>query len=524
MAKDNSKGVFKEWLEKLQQESWQLELLISGLALFGIYESRSWIDNFRHYSNTNFSGSIDTMAGFLNGILAVGWNIFFINLLIHVILRGLWIGAIGLRYVSEDIDYDGLNYSPRFTSLLRKRVGEFDDFIEKLERICSVLFAYTFLLFLLFVSAMLFFAQTILLFELGSKFVTPSNPAGMLFGLMYFFIGLIVFFDFITMGIFKKIDEPSISKIYSYIFLFYSWTTLSVFYSPILYNFLDNKYTKRLFYLSVPYIILITSASNIFTNNNFSFFPPSDLSSKSGELIKNYNYDDLRQVYFSQTINESKVFMLPLVTLNKFMNDEKYLQIFLKMRPRDIEKIKAKSGREPYYKSGMTFTMFSSSRKKDDFYSSESKSKISALKDIRVERRQLRRSKKNVKDEALLQKIDAQLDSLNVIINKKDKEYDDNISAQEQKKLTDVKKGFLDLFELEIDHRDIKDDLNCFFYSHPYADDKGLLCIYPTDSLSYGQHEFYYYKNDTRINPVNKDVINKYYEHTLPFYQIENRK
>ena len=27
---------FSQWLEKLQQESWQLELIISGIALFGI--------------------------------------------------------------------------------------------------------------------------------------------------------------------------------------------------------------------------------------------------------------------------------------------------------------------------------------------------------------------------------------------------------------------------------------------------------------------------------------------------------
>jgi hypothetical protein len=35
----DSKSVFKEWLEKLQQESWQLELLISGFVAFGIYSA-----------------------------------------------------------------------------------------------------------------------------------------------------------------------------------------------------------------------------------------------------------------------------------------------------------------------------------------------------------------------------------------------------------------------------------------------------------------------------------------------------
>ena len=34
---------FSQWLEKLQQESWQLELIISGIALFGIWEARTGI-------------------------------------------------------------------------------------------------------------------------------------------------------------------------------------------------------------------------------------------------------------------------------------------------------------------------------------------------------------------------------------------------------------------------------------------------------------------------------------------------
>ncbi len=36
-----SRSFFKEWLEKLQQESWQLELIISGFALYGVYNSHS---------------------------------------------------------------------------------------------------------------------------------------------------------------------------------------------------------------------------------------------------------------------------------------------------------------------------------------------------------------------------------------------------------------------------------------------------------------------------------------------------
>ena len=40
---------FSQWLEKLQQESWQLELIISGIALFGIWEARTGIGQLFNY-------------------------------------------------------------------------------------------------------------------------------------------------------------------------------------------------------------------------------------------------------------------------------------------------------------------------------------------------------------------------------------------------------------------------------------------------------------------------------------------
>ena len=135
------KTAFQEWLEKLQQESWQLELLISGFALFAIWEARMLVDSFEEYSFLQYGASRVTNMLFSNTswFLTIAWRIFFFNLLIHVFSRGLWIGAIGLRYVSSDINYEYFDYAPIFEKFLRRRVGEFDDYIEKLERFSSVI-------------------------------------------------------------------------------------------------------------------------------------------------------------------------------------------------------------------------------------------------------------------------------------------------------------------------------------------------------------------------------------------------
>jgi len=53
------KGFFSEWLEQLQQESWQLELLISGLALFGIWESRGLLQRLEYYVDVNVTSEYE---------------------------------------------------------------------------------------------------------------------------------------------------------------------------------------------------------------------------------------------------------------------------------------------------------------------------------------------------------------------------------------------------------------------------------------------------------------------------------
>ena len=41
---DYNSPEFRKWLDKLQQESWQLELLISGFAIFGLVSAIDLLD------------------------------------------------------------------------------------------------------------------------------------------------------------------------------------------------------------------------------------------------------------------------------------------------------------------------------------------------------------------------------------------------------------------------------------------------------------------------------------------------
>lgn len=520
MAKQDNKSFFSEWLEKLQQESWQLELLISGLALFGIYESQDLLIELKMYVTGNSEGIARMSQIFFLGILEIGWKIFFINLLIHIILRGLWIGAIGLRYVSQDIDYDALNYSKYFTNLLQKRVGRYDDFIEKLEKICSVLFAYTFLLFLLFFSLGFFFFQIMLFTYITNNETTPQALSAAIFLALYVLIGLIVFIDFITLGLFKKIEERSINKIYSYIFTFYGWTTLTFLYRPLLYNFLDNRYTRRLFFFSIPYILIILISSKIFTNNNFVYFPPDSMAQKFGNTIDRMNYEDLRKEYMTEV--DSRISKrrqnIPNIILNKYLNDEDYLKIFMKMDPTDYQLIQKNTAIDPYWKTGINFSLFSSTKNTDRFYKEGRDSLEARLDSLRVIRRKLRKDRRNTEDTLKINSYTATIDSISNFITSTREQFLQQGIAFEEKKQKQTLEAFLDLIELEVNAQDAKPRLDCYFFEHPNNNEKGIMCLYPMDSLALGKNELYYYKEikgSARQKDRTIDII-------LPFYKVRS--
>ncbi len=239
------------------------------------------------------------------------------NLLLHVILRGLWIGALGLRYVSGDIDYDVLNYSEKFSNYLRKKVGSFDRYIGRLENYCSVIFAISFLL-VFYVFAFVFTLGVIVLIV---NFLIDNDalPYGKIIGIpliIFMIIGmLLVFIDFATQGWLKK--KKWLSKIYFPFYWVFSFITFSFLYRPLVYNFLDNKFGRRLSFLLLPlYICLIIASS--YNNKTSNYF---NRNLNSSEIIGNgTNYED--------HLIDEKDFIEDVVIPSKVITDN-FLKIFM---------------------------------------------------------------------------------------------------------------------------------------------------------------------------------------------------
>lgn len=290
MSRDHKNSAFKELLDRLQQESWQLELLISGFAIFGLFSAIepmavSW-DVAQHERKI--------VQTFLWLVALISCWILIANLVIHVILRGLWIGALGLRYVSGDIDYDELKYSPKFTKYLQRKIGSFDKYIATLENYCSVVFAVSFIFIFYFLAAFAFIVVIIVLAnffisnEMDGTWGKVIEITGIVLLLITLLGAALTFIDFITQGFLKR--KKWTSFFYLPLYRVYSRVTLSFLYRPLVYNFLDNRFGRRLSWILVPsYMIVLYLFSYYYNDSNYL-----NTKLKSSRNYANYgNYEDL---------------------------------------------------------------------------------------------------------------------------------------------------------------------------------------------------------------------------------------
>ncbi|NJC28364.1 hypothetical protein [Neolewinella antarctica] len=250
----------KAWLDRLQQESWQLELIISDFSIFLLLAG---LDPFLSSTPSVFALTDQAQQyfifGLITGFMSIAYLALLICLIVHVVFRGLWIAAIGLRYVSGDIDYVALRYQPTYQKWLRRRLGTFDEYILRLERYSSVIFSVAFLVLFCFISVTAFFAWIYLLQQLDGWLTGVEMSengvfaGGGIFGITGWVLGLLYLIDFFTLGFFKR--NRFTAKVYYPIYRLMGWVTLANLYRPLYHNLVDDRFGRKLARL-LPLIVI----------------------------------------------------------------------------------------------------------------------------------------------------------------------------------------------------------------------------------------------------------------------------
>ena len=261
------------WLMELQQKSWEPEILLSGIVLYGLFKTPALLDQFLDFAKINIHDQytdLDNLIALFK--IALYWLT--LGLILHLISRGIWVGMIGLSYTFPDgINRSKLKLSGKFENKIDK-IPAIDQIIMNLEKLCSSLFSISFMMFMMIIGGYFFVLISLVIPVISFEMITgPRNVNPVLeriidiYAKSVLIIGAIGLLDFVTLGFFKRFKW--ISKVYYPLYKIISFLTFARFYRPIYYTLISN-YNKWKIGISLVFFVV----SSVFLLGNVSSSDP----------------------------------------------------------------------------------------------------------------------------------------------------------------------------------------------------------------------------------------------------------
>jgi hypothetical protein len=131
-----------KWLRALESQSWQAELVISGLAILGSLQLPEFLNNLVDYCLIHFSEDYMEIFFFLFIYPYSAAAILIFSFIAHLILRALWIGMLGLvsvypKGINTNQDLFSKDYMQKFSN----KYPDVNEFNKNLDDLCSTIFA-----------------------------------------------------------------------------------------------------------------------------------------------------------------------------------------------------------------------------------------------------------------------------------------------------------------------------------------------------------------------------------------------
>jgi hypothetical protein len=219
-----------KWLKSLQENSWELELLISGGAIFSLFKFADLYLDWRTSLSihTSLPG---TNLLFLIGL--IGINILTLGFSIHLLTRAYWLALVCINYVFPNgIDTDKIKWKKPYRIELSANEN-LKELITRVDRYCGIIVFTSIISIFALAGIMLLFAILFSIMVLfGHSFLREILMT------LWFVFTLLYIVDFISFGSFRRI--PLISYLTFPFFTLFDTIILRKHYQPALFMFNTN--------------------------------------------------------------------------------------------------------------------------------------------------------------------------------------------------------------------------------------------------------------------------------------------
>ena len=327
----------KSWLQRLKDESWEAEVLISTVAIIGTIQLFKVIDWLAELFIDMLSPA-QYLVGYgitFGGLLAL--SILATMFVIHFILRAYWVGLVGLNSVFPDYGLEDSAYSEIFTKKFRGLLPKLKNTIQEVDELCSVIFSAAFFMLFLYIYYSLIGSIYLLIYN----FLSPYVPSFVLLIPIFAFAAMytiaMLFNIVANLKMFK--NNASVQSRYFQVTKWSSLLSLGPLYKYLLQismTFATNYKKKK----SITALIITFLAIGFFIT--FLTFK----NSKIPYLVNQEFYYDSTKVYhdFYKSENNSHNFLIaPQIDADIY--EKKIMQLFIPVYKHEFNQLKEPCGK-----------------------------------------------------------------------------------------------------------------------------------------------------------------------------------
>ncbi|MEO0895710.1 MAG: hypothetical protein AAFY71_04900 [Bacteroidota bacterium] len=276
----------RTWLHVLAEQSWNAELIVSGVAIFGSLRIPDLLTGLMNYSLFAYPDDLLVFGELMFIYFFLTSQILITGFMIHFAMRVLWIGMVGLYSVYPEGIKPIKQYSEDFNEKMKQDFPSLGKHIEELDNTASLIFAMSNL------GAVTILALTIdslvcMGLALAINYFLPIVP---LYYAFFGILGLAVIPSFVVSFFHLKAirDKPWVQKIHYPVYMFTSRLTLHIAFKPLNYTTLtlyshENPGKVFLVYFLVSFFLGLLGGRQIF-DSNLRFFDQEKLFAHSSSI------------------------------------------------------------------------------------------------------------------------------------------------------------------------------------------------------------------------------------------------
>ncbi|MBU8921175.1 MAG: hypothetical protein KOO63_05085 [Bacteroidales bacterium] len=297
------------WLIETQNKSWEPEILISGITLTFLFIISSHIYNFYGMLTQDF-GVYDKITKLSYGISVYTLVGLKIILVVHLILRGIWTGFVGLSYVYPD----GVN-----RQRLRKADTDVDfykpeQYVIIIEKICSLLFSFIFSSITFIIGIFIIYIPITLLFLVGLDMTYIHYSTMVILSIVAILLVLMVIFN-------KKLKKTGFEQLVGN----------SIFNNAFVIYYTNIGRIKTGAMFALYFLIVIGLSFSDISKYNFD-------NDESVEISSTADIVDLDRDHYEALRNQK--LRIPRATIDRFQVTDDKMELFISFYKEDIYTIK----------------------------------------------------------------------------------------------------------------------------------------------------------------------------------------